>query len=1459
MIFNLKDEVSFLKSITERNCFSVNLGKQEIISVAVDSETEFTSWMETLLHNKTELDQAKLMGQREQKNIKGEVDRFNQLWGGGEAASDSGVLSGVHNRGASIDSTNPMVGSGSVIVGPSNDPSLHPPELSSYMTKRGGHMKTWRKRWFVLEAFTLTYYKKKDDKKPKARVVINAECTVLPVCENKKVRKKHPNAFCLITNGRTYFFDCDDNQLKSDWLFNIRRTISMAKDLLTNQLETIAGRSTSTGTVEIPGGVHPSPQAQTLPPSAEGSTQQLAEQEKAVLITPPQSMPSVPPLQHATPLSSAGGGGDSIGPGRGSDSVGSDVGAGDRTDDQGPASLVLTGSTPELQVSNVLSKPVVWNRFNETNETLKTTQVEFTLFATNLRPSPAARRKSMQATESQQGHSSGKTTRPIASSHLRIKQSKQMKTKRFPTNCDLSQFEYQRIGKHPFRTNTVEKLPVAVYARACVVDVPKSGDRALEISLHVEDSRCRVGPETPWGVAMFTVSQLLGAPEGILHLPVEITGQKNSNFEAGAHPTIHVRLSKVPYDPISPSICELWGMQSQTYVFRTPQLERAEVICAREECHETIASFQIPLLYLKFRVAEWISNFAALKARCEKLLRAFIESDEALAKEMQENQHVIDQSKSRKSRSVSAVEVSQAKKRLTTLKKEHAKMQTTEQRSAWMFEHLSEHNRIVSHYTHAIDLLKPLFKSIPSNAYKNKCISLTFKKSSDKKKSAVRMLPTNLHLCLWRVWKAEKLPLTENDSEAYIADMASAVSTPKQANKRSSFLTGKRQSFLHSAVVKTGPVQGVSGREDAEDDEEGDDDDGGLKHDFHMTFTADGEGANDTIYDTVTFGAPAAHVFGFKKGGLLAMQKKRKKLLDGEHDLDDDEEDDHLATVQWFYKDEEGVEQGPWNTENMRDWYSERFLNDDLPCRLATDPSNHWPTLGERFRDEPSAFPEGYGEYALEEARAARAAAGLDGKDESKGKDEMKREAESMALAIEHRKDLTVCQALSALVLSFSTRLEIVGARSQEFLQQLEHVGYLFQVESLVSTHGDEQGMLDDFIVAMDALQGFAFRLSQLGDNTDTETWQKREKLTQIRGQMAALGHASENYKRFEEAAVMLEEQIRSEMEVLEEQWYYCDDENEVQGPFPASHMRSWYPDYLDDNVRVQRLGEAHDQWGSIGERFAHCGPFPSPTLAAVRAGVGLKEISMERNEDNNCVITLKVPTHIWVKLPAMLQSGNLIYVHPILVQQGINEFQSIANRTGKLARLQNEVNTAALNKYKKYMQKVTEHSHEIGMSASDIEIAQKLMKDFAFAVQKESPSRKNIDILHAAQRVTRCLRGGRGTCCKSAKDRTSMSLTLEQAQLLYHNESPTHIEKEDKAMLRLDPADRCTLWSANMMREYGVRIMNAKKNVGKKKVSLVRCHSQPLWCFPPFVLVYLSSLTINTNHTYTRNTSTMF
>lgn len=380
-------------------------------------------------------------------------------------------------------------------------------------------------------------------------------------------------------------------------------------------------------------------------------------------------------------------------------------------------------------------------------------------------------------------------------------------------------------------------------------------------------------------------------------------------------------------------------------------------------------------------------------------------------------------------------------------------------------------------------------------------------------------------------------------------------------------------------------------------------------------------------------------------------------------------------------------------------------------------------------------------------------------------------------------------------------------------------MGYLFQVESLVSTHGPEQGMLDDFIEAMKELNAFSFRLSELGGtNVDSALWKQRENLTQIRGKMAATTESSDTYSKLEQAANFLEKQIRAAMEVAEEQWYYCDDENQVQGPFPASHMLSWYPDYLSDEVNILKDGEGGECWQTIGERFAHSGPFPSPSIAAVRVGTGLKEISMERGVDDQCLVTIKVPPNLWAKLPAELKQGQLIAVYPVLIQQGINEFQTIANLTSNKPKLQNVVNKRAVETYREYMEKIELHRTLIGLDQQEIDVGRQLFNDFDTVVQHESPRKKNVEIIQCAQRVTRALRGGRGICCKSAKDRTSMSLTLEQAQLLFHNEAETRIEEFDKSSAKLNIEDRTSLSVANITREYGVRIMNSKKNVGKKK-----------------------------------------
>ncbi|KAG8232028.1 hypothetical protein J437_LFUL012052 [Ladona fulva] len=93
------------------------------------------------------------------------------------------------------------------------------------------------------------------------------------------------------------------------------------------------------------------------------------------------------------------------------------------------------------------------------------------------------------------------------------------------------------------------------------------------------------------------------------------------------------------------------------------------------------------------------------------------------------------------------------------------------------------------------------------------------------------------------------------------------------------------------------------------------------------------------------------------------------------------------------------------------------------------------------------------------------------------------------------------------------------------------------------------------------------------------------------------------------------------------------------------------------------------------------------------------------------------------------------------------------------------------------------------------------LIKALRQAVQSSRP--KNVEVLHLAASICRRMKGLRFTSCKSAKDRSGMSVTLEQVQVLatHYDLSPMEIQ------LALD-----------CMRSEGCRRENLYKNTGSRR-----------------------------------------
>ncbi|KAG7401810.1 Phosphatidylinositol 3,4,5-trisphosphate-dependent Rac exchanger 2 protein [Phytophthora boehmeriae] len=355
------------------------------------------------------------------------------------------------------------------------------------------------------------------------------------------------------------------------------------------------------------------------------------------------------------------------------------------------------------------------------------------------------------------------------------------------------------------------------------------------------------------------------------------------------------------------------------------------------------------------------------------------------------------------------------------------------------------------------------------------------------------------------------------------------------------------------------------------------------------------------------------------------------------------------------------------------------------------------------------------------------------------------REYDDLKWDLQLRMDCAFAQALAALTCSFVRKVEVAiqnpdVIRGEDMLRQLSSLGFLFQVESLLSTHGKEIGMLEDMAGSVEHLSCVAFVIQDVRDK-------------------------------------------------------------------PMNRF----------SFRMSRRKDVADEAG------------------VVKVTVGNK--TGTKRSHIKYIVTVQVATSE-VELPERLAAGGEIHVTPVLFSQGINEMQTIANNTERAkTELQDIINFRSLKPLKAFCEKYrrlvvamplsgmsglsSSSRHRSGsqrykamstdstaaspMHLTQDEVTQELraveacINDAAQSLVKT----KRTEILKRSSDLCRELGGGRVTVCKSAKDRTAMSVTLEQVRILQrHHDLPTH---------RV-PA------TVSVMRSHGVRIENALKNTGKRQ-----------------------------------------
>ncbi|GAB9462770.1 hypothetical protein Gpo141_00000253 [Globisporangium polare] len=534
-----------------------------------------------------------------------------------------------------------------------------------------------------------------------------------------------------------------------------------------------------------------------------------------------------------------------------------------------------------------------------------------------------------------------------------------------------------------------------------------------------------------------------------------------------------------------------------------------------------------------------------------------------------------------------------------------------------------------------------------------------------------------------------------------------------------------------------------------------------------------GNGAQNaaSVYDIVTVGAMAAHVYKFKNGGILGLEEQHSKLKPRAHEEPGSTAAHHQNPL--------------WTEEEQK--------------------------------------------------------------------------ADNLEWEIQQRMDVCFPQAVAALVTAFTRKIDLALQNTQPelgmgMLEQLEKLGFLFNVESLVSTHGNEAGMLEDMAGAVNELRNIQFVLIDENDESDDEDDEdegRHQRKSVERATTLSFNLDEEETKQQDDAAATTPAVGHSQLTSSAHSGS-SSSSNGIAGVVDVNVFTN-----IDDALLVgsesssRRRRRRRAGNGSSSAESGKGGPHSpsqrsgSLTASSSFSGVGQRLLSTFIKAKNHkllggiggnsvaslaptsvdklfgythLVIRVKLRSSEKVKLPEHLRQGGAIKVSPVLFSQGINEKQTLANNTGSsVTRLQDVINESSLRSLRSYCDRYCNYQatlqsryytgnagptvfpRDVPTREEVTRILNKLEKLISLSRQTR---KKRPEILQLSSDLCRRVAAGRVTVCKSAKDRTGMSVTLEQGRILVQNHG---LPEAKKAGI------------VSVMRSEGVRIENALKNTGRR------------------------------------------